>query len=123
MKKVRIENYLADYKAACEKTGETPVDFDELRKVGVKEHIIAQIVLEAIILAENEGKEVPVDGNACRWVPYFWVNSPSGFAFCASDCAYDHANAGSGSRLSNHDRKSSDKLGEKYVELYKMVIV
>ena len=81
--KARIKTY----QDACVALGEKPVDELSLANLGLNKNDIAYIKLTQIVRALNEGWVAKVYDNENRWYPYFRHNgSPSGFAFCDSDC-------------------------------------
>lgn len=111
---------IGTYEDACKYNGKEPINEQALLELGVTPKQIAGIKLEEITLALNKGKSTDIYNGEWRYYPVFWTKGgPSAFAFFDSDYAYSGAGAGSGSRLSYHERSTSDYSGEQFTDLWK----
>lgn len=136
IKELLIENFGKDffsksvidrvktYQDACAELGESPIDEDALKKLGLNKDDIAYMKLTQIVRALNEGWVAKVYDSECRYYPWFSHNeSPSAFAFCASYCDYSYACAGGGSLLCFKARELSNYAGNQFIDLWREFIV
>lgn len=115
-----ITGIIDSYEAACRHNGKNPIDESLLIALGFTPKQIAGIKLEEITLAINKGKSTDIYNGKDRWYPVFYsVEGPSAFAFDCSSYAYSAASAGSGSRLSYHEKSDSDYSGKQFIDLWK----
>lgn len=121
-----IMDRVKDYKDACIETGESPIDEEEMLKLGFTKDEIAYRKMKTVTKALNEGWVANVYNNKeYRYYPWFEPHgSPSSFAFVDySGYDYSDATAGSGSRLCFRTRELSDYAGKQFLDLYKEFIV
>lgn len=121
MKKEKsITEQITSYEDACKYNGKEPMDRNALLALGLTIKQIAGLELEEITLALNEGKPTDIYNGERRYYPWFWTyKGPSAFAFNTSDCDDSIADAGSGSRLSYHEKSVSDYSGQQFIDLWK----
>lgn len=120
-----VMDRVKDYKDACTETGETPINVEEMLKLGFTKDEIVYRKIKTITKALNEGWTPDVyNSNEYRYYPWFVPNSsPSSFAFYYSCYDSSYASAGSGSRLCFRTRELSDYAGNQFIDLYKEFIV
>lgn len=114
-----ITEQIGSYEDACAYLQKEPVNEAALLAAGATAKQIAGIKLEDITLALNEGKPTDIYNGQQRWYPVFWTKgSPAAFAFVYSDYGSSSARAGSGARLSYHEKRVSDYSGTKFSSLW-----
>lgn len=120
-----IMDRIKTYEDACKELGREPYDEKQLEKLGLTKNDIAYQKIVVIVEALNEGWKPDVcDSNVERWYPWFKpLGSPSSFAFFDSYCAYESADAGSGSRLALKSEQLADYCGKKFLELWKEMLL
>lgn len=120
-----VMDRVKEYKDACAETGETPINVEEMLRLGFTKDEIAYRMMKTVTKALNEGWVGNVyNSKEYRYYPVFYPNgSPSSFAFGYSACDDSGASAGSGSRLCFKTRELSDYAGKQFLNLYKEFIV
>jgi len=114
-----ITQQIGSYEDACAYLKKEPVNETALLATGLTRKQVIGIMLEDITLALNEGKPTDIYNGQCRWFPVFWPKgSPAAFAFYDSAFVYSDASAGSGSRLSYHEKRISDYSGAQFSALW-----
>lgn len=114
-----ITQQICSYEDACAYLKKESINEAALLAAGVTRKQIVGIMLEDITLALNEGKPTDIYNGQCRWFPVFLTKgSPAAFAFYYSLYAASIACAGSGSRLSYHEKRISDYSGTKFSALW-----
>ncbi len=114
-----ITQQIGSYEDACAYLKKEPVNETALLAAGATTKQIAGMKLEDITLALNEGKPTDIYNGHPRWFPVFLTKgSPAAFAFSRSLYAASDADAGSGSRLSYHEKRISDYSGTKFSVLW-----
>jgi hypothetical protein len=112
------------YEDVCVELGESPVDEAACKKLGMNKNDIAYMKLTQVVRALNEGWVAKVYDNEDRWYPWFYHNeSPSAFAFGASDYDNSDANAVSGSRLCFRTSELATYAGKQFLDLWREFIV
>lgn len=106
------------YEEVCQFIGESPVNEEELKRIGFTQDEIDYRKLKTITKAYNDGWVADYnDGNKKKWVPLFDF-SPSGARFYYSRYVCSIAFAGRAARLCFKDEATSDAAGRKFTELY-----
>lgn len=120
-----VMDRVKEYKDACAETGETPINVEEMLRLGFTKDEIAYRMMKTVTKALNEGWVGNVyNSKEYRYYPVFYPNgSPSSFSFNDSDCDSSCAVAGGGSRLCFKTRELSDYAGKQFLNLYKEFIV
>lgn len=120
-----VMDRVKEYKDACAETGETPINVEEMLRLGFTKDEIAYRMMKTVTKALNEGWVGNVyNSKEYRYYPVFYPNgSPSSFAFDGSGCGDSRAVAGGGSRLCFKTRELSDYAGKQFLNLYKEFIV
>ena len=119
-----IMDRVKTYEDACAELGESPVDENACKKLGMNKNDIAYLKLTQIVRALNEGWVAKVYDGENRWYPWFKHNdSPSGFAFLGSGFDFGSAAAGCGSRLCFKDENLSTYAGKQFLDLWREFIV
>ncbi|MEA4918127.1 hypothetical protein SDC9_145686 [bioreactor metagenome] len=108
------------YEEVCHFIGETPIDEEELRRLGFTQDEIDYRKLKTITKAYNDGW-VPdwKDDDQPKYFPYFSTGSSSGFAFLGTVYDYSDPNAGCGSRLCFKSKELAEYAGRQFVDLYR----
>lgn len=110
------------YEEVCQFIGESPVNEDELKRIGFTQDEIDYRKLKQITKAYNDGWVADYnDGSQQKWIPWFEF-SPSGARFRISSYRYSSANAGHAARLCLKDEATSDAAGKELVDLYEIAI-
>lgn len=114
-----ITEQIGSYEDACTYLKKEPLNEAALLAAGATRKQIAGMMLEDITLALNEGKPTDIYNGQRRWYPVFWSKGSSA-AFAYSNSGYDGtgASAGSGSRLSYHEKRISDHSGTHFSSLW-----
>lgn len=106
------------YEEVCQFIGESPVNEDELKRIGFTQDEIDYRKLKQITKAYNDGWVADYnDGSQQKWIPWFNF-SPSGARFYYSYCSYSRALAGLAALLCFKDEETSNAAGRKFTELY-----
>ena len=110
------------YEEVCQFIGESPVNEDELKRLGFTQDEIDYRKLKQITKAYNDGWVADYkDENQRKWIPWFYF-SPSGARFYGSGFSYSGAGAGRAARLCFKDEATSDAAGKELVDLYEIAI-
>lgn len=110
------------YEEVCQFIGESPVNEDELKRVGFTQDEIDYRKLKQITKAYNDGWVADYnDENQRRWIPWFNF-SPSGASFNDSECYCSLATAGHAALLCFKDEAASSEAGRKFTKLYERFI-
>lgn len=121
---MKITDRVKSYQDACRETGETPIDENALRAVGVPDDEIVYKMLKTITRALNQKWRANYsDGNQKKWYPYFDTLSSSGFAFDDTNCYDSGPVAGLASRLCFESDELATYAGNQFLDLYKRLIL
>lgn len=109
----RIKNFL-DVLEVC---GETVEQFNHRTQYDTLKQRAGKMI-ESITQALNQGWEPDwSDSNQQKWIPWFYMNNPSGFRFDGSGSGSAGTYAGGGFRLAS--KKLSDYAANQFIDVYK----
>lgn len=116
---MEITEKIKTYEDALKATGRPDVPDMSAFPEDMRKHFTALYKMVVIVEALNEGWKPDWNNTGERkCFPWFWM-SPSSFAFVASDCAYEYAIAGSGSRLKLKSYELADYCGKQFEDIWK----
>lgn len=107
------------YEEVCRFIGESPVNEEELKRIGFTQDEIDYRKLKQITRAYNDGWVADYnDENQQKWCPWFDNFSLSGARFDYSDYGFSYAHAGRAARLCFKDEATSNAAGRRFTDLY-----
>lgn len=116
---MEITEKIKTYEDALKETGRPDVPDMSAFPEDMRKHFTALYKMVVIVEALNEGWKPDWNNtNEKKCFPYFWM-SPSSFAFDGSDCGYELARAGSGSRLKLKSYELADYCGKQFEDIWK----
>lgn len=116
---MEITEKIKTYEDALKETGRPDVPDMSAFPEDMRKHFTALYKMAVIVEALNEGWKPDwnnTDERKC--FPWFWM-SPSSFAFYVSNCGYEFAIAGSGSRLKLKSYELADYCGKQFEDIWK----
>jgi len=120
----KITDRIKTYEDACTELGIDPIDVEVMKSAGFTDDEITYRKIKTITEALNEGlKPNWNDSNQKKWIPYFNIVSPSGFAFGEAIYNYATPNVGEASSLCFHSEELAVYAGKQFAELYKNFIL